>query len=145
MVGTEQALRLTHVLEVRKSDVMHMNTSSSWPERGTSYWPSSYSDNNYISSQSSRAQDASLYPNYRSYLWSRKESKTSSRCKVYIQTVAGLFGGENSNLNFKFFGKAVLRAHVLGNSYEALRIDGQLMKSGRHLYIVKYLYTRIKG
>ena len=146
MVGTEQTLRLAHILEAQKSTFTDTDTSPSRYKRSTSYttyWPSSNSDYNVIASQSSRAYDAAQYPQYWSVLWSKKLGKYTGRYQAYIQAAAGIFSGINSDPNFKLFGKAVLHGHVLGQTYEAIRIEGQLRSSGRHIY--KMLYARIAG
>ena len=135
MVDTEEAQRLAHILLTHGSSARH--------QRDTSYWPSSNSDYNAIASQSSRASDVATYPYYRSYLWSKKLGKATGSYQVYVQAAAGLFGGMNSDLDFKLFGKAVLRGHVFGRTYDVIKLQVQFRRSGRHVY--KVLYARIDG
>ena len=108
MVGTQETLRLAHILLTHGSPARN--------KRQTSDWDSGNNDYNVIASQSSRRSDVNTYPNpyHRSYLWSRKLGKTTGSYQVYVQAVAGLFGGVNLDLNFKLFGRAVLRGHVFG-------------------------------
>ena len=135
MVGTEEALILAQILQVHGLLARYQRDVNSWL----------YNDSDYdaLANQSSRASDVATYPYCRSYLWTKKLGRTDGDYQVYVQAVAGLFGGMNSDLDFKLFGKVVLRGHVFGQTYNAIKIEAQFKKSGRDIY--KVLYERIAG
>lgn len=77
---------------------------------------------NSISSLSDRETDLRNYPVNRGYLWNQTLGLDEGDYKVYVQGVAGLFGGANlDTCDVKLFGRAVIRGHVLGN--EAIILD----------------------
>ena len=109
----------------------------------STYWGSSNSVFNDIASHSSRRSDVSDYPFYQSYLWSKKIGRTSGSYQVYLEAAAGVFAGINSNLNFKLFGKVILRAHALGYTYDAAHLESRYQKTGTNIW--KRFYGRIAG
>ena len=135
MVGTEEALRLAQILQVHGSLARYQRDVNSWLSNDRDY--------DALANQSSRASDVATYPYYRGYLWSKKLGRTDGDYQVYVQAVAGLFSGMNSDLDFKLFGKAVLRGHVFGQTYDAIKIEAQFKKRRRDIY--KVLYARIAG
>ena len=134
LVASEQTLGLLQTLKRR---VFRQKRASS------TSWDSSNSDFNAIASHSSRRSDVLDYPFRRSYLWSEKFGKTSGNYQIYLQAAAGVFAGINYNLKFKVFGKAVLRAHALGYSYDAATLEFLYEKDARN--IKKRFYGRIAG
>ena len=134
LVGSEQTLGLLQTLKQNSFKQKRASSTS---------WDSSNSDFNAIASHSSRRSDVSNYPFHRSYLWSEKLGRTSGDYQVYLQAAAGVFAGINLNLQFKVFGKAVLRAHALGYSHDAATLEFLYEKDARN--IRKKFYGRIAG
>ena len=134
LIGSEQTVGLVQALKQKKIKQKRASSTS---------WDSSNSDFNAIASHSSRGSDVSVYPFYRSYLWSQKIGRTSGSYQVYLQAAAGVFAGINSNLNFELFGKVILRAHALGYTYDAAHLELLYQKDGTNTW--KRFYSRIAG
>ena len=123
MVGNSDTLALAQILDSKL-----IETSPSHQIRDTNNWPSSDPQYDVIASSSSRANDISTFPKYTSYLVSRQFGKTTDSYQVYLQATAGFFAGVNQNIDFKLFEKAVLRGHVFGNNYDAIKVEGSFQK-----------------
>ena len=132
LIASEDSLKLARILTEQATQ--HKRAT-------TTYWATSNSDYNAIASQSSRLSDVRTYPFYRSYLWSEKVGRTNATPEIYLQAAAGIFGGINLRLNFKVFGRAVIRAHAFGASYDAVKIEFLYQKTGKQ--IIKRYCTRI--
>ena len=134
LVASEQTLGLLQTLKQK---------SFKQKRASSTIWDSSNSDFNAIASLSSRRSDVSNYTFHQSYLWCEKLGKASGDYQVYLQVAAGVFAGINLNLEFKVFGKVVLRAHALGYSYDAAKLEFLYEKDARN--IRKKFYGRIAG
>ena len=133
-IGTAETLVLAHILE--------MNTYDSRQRRATSSWNSTYSPYSLIASLSSRLSDYHNFTTHRAYLNEYKIGKTTGTYKLYLQAVVGLFAGVNeSNSDFKIFGKAVLRGYVLNRRRDVIKVEGSFKKQNEQ-YNGK-LYVRI--
>ena len=103
-----------------------MPESSHRQRRDTGEWDSTSSEYDIIAPASERASDVVNYPDHRGFLWSRTIGKDTGNYQIYLQTAAGLFAGANNDkCDFKVFGKAVVRAHVLGYDDNILTFEGR--------------------
>lgn len=85
-----------------------------------------------ITPLSEREADLSNFPYNRGYLWTKTLGVTREDVPVYIQSIAGFFAGLNyGECTLKVFGRAVIRANVLGNMATILDV----MESNEKIYI----------
>ena len=103
-----------------------MPESSHRQRRDTGEWDSTSSEYDVIAPASERASDVANYPYHQGYLWSNTIGEDTGDYQIYLQTAAGLFAGANiDKCDFKAFGKAIVRAHVLGHEGNILTIEGR--------------------
>ena len=83
--------------------------------RETYDWNTPSGNLDIISTAAERQEDIRNFPDYRGYLWRKVLGNDEGKEQIYLEAAAGLFAGINfDNCNFKLFGKAIVRAHVLG-------------------------------
>ena len=122
---------LLKIMGIPTSDLME--DGSHRQRRDTGEWDSTSSEYDIIAPASERASDVANYPYHQGFLWSNTIGEDSGDYQIYLQTAAGLFAGANiDECDFKAFGKAIVRAHVLGYDRNILTIEG---RSGR-IYVM---------
>ena len=117
---------LLKIMGIPTSTLVDLEDGSHRQRRDTGEWDSTSSEYDVIAPASERASDVANYPYHRGFLWSNTIGQDSGDYQIYLQTAAGLFAGVNiDKCDFKAFGKAVVRAHVLGYDRNILTIEGR--------------------
>ena len=116
IVGTPSALTLVDLVVSSRGEQARL-------KRDTSDWDTVSSDYDIISPLSERQADVNNFPSHQSYLWSKTIGKDTGNYRAYVKSAVGLFaGGNKCKCDFKAFGKAVVRGHLLGYEADAVKI-----------------------